>query len=115
MIFPALPCSNINLVEATLSESRNRVTKRSIEGNVDNSRASFENRVIIKIATASDILQARSKSNNGVGMRINRVARIVTMPTAKMILLCGLAGALSSPVLDKFDLSETGITIYSPK
>jgi hypothetical protein len=48
-------------------------------------------------------------------MRINRVARIVTMPTAKMILLCGLAGALSSPVLDKFDLSETGITIYSPK
>jgi hypothetical protein len=40
---------------------------------------------------------------------------MITMPTAKMILLCELAGALSSPVLDKFDLSEIAITIYSPK
>jgi len=115
MIFPALPCNNINLVEETLSESRNRVMKRSIEGNVDNSRASFENRVIIKTATASDILLARSKSNNGVGMRINRVARIITMPTAKIMLLLELEVTLSTLGLDKLVLSEAGITIYSPK
>ena len=74
-----------------------------------------ENIVIIKTAKAMDILQARSISNNGVGMRINSVARIVTMATVKIILLREFAGALSSSGLDKLDLSETAIIIYSPK
>jgi hypothetical protein len=71
--------------------------------------------VIIKTATDSDMLQARSISNNGVGIRIKRVARIITMLTAKIILLCELADVLSSPGSGKLDLSETAITIYSPK
>jgi hypothetical protein len=115
MILPASPCNNINLVEATLSESRNKVTKRSSEGNVDNSRASFENMVIIKTDIASDRLQARSISSNGVGMRTNRVARTVTMPKDKIILLRELTAVLSGSGLDKLDLSEIAITIYSQK
>jgi hypothetical protein len=71
--------------------------------------------VIINTATDSDILQARSISNNGVGIRTSSVARIITMPTAKIILLCEPAEVLSPPDADKPDLSETAITIYSPE
>ncbi len=114
MIFPAFPCSNINLVDATLRERRNSVMNRSSAGKVDNSRASFVHRVIIKTATERDILQARSISNNGVGMRINSVARIVIIPTAITILLREFDTVLSSPGFGKLDVSETAITIYSP-
>jgi hypothetical protein len=54
---------------------------------VDSSRASLDAKVIIKTATANDILQARSISISSVGRGIMRVARIVTNPTAKIVLL----------------------------
>jgi hypothetical protein len=53
-------------------------------------------------------------SNNGVGMRINSVARIVIIPTATIILLREFDTVLSSPGFGKLDVSETAITIYSP-
>ena len=84
-----------NLVDATLRESRNSVTKRSSEGNVDNSSASFDDKVITKMATANDILQARSISSMGVGIRIKRVARTETIPTTKMVLLYAAKGVSS--------------------
>ncbi|MBA7704123.1 hypothetical protein ES703_112923 [subsurface metagenome] len=103
IIFPALPCRSINLVEATLRERRNSVTKRSREGNVDNSRGSFEDKVIIKMASANDILQARSISNNIVGRGIKRVARTTTRPTTKIILLWEARGVLSRSPFADFD------------
>ena len=124
IISPASACRSINLVEATLRESRNSVTKRSSEGKVDNSRASFEDNVTIKTATARDILQARSMSNNMVGRGIISVARTVTMPTAIIILLWDARGVweeLSSTVLrkwvpsnpDEFCCAEPAIIILS--
>jgi len=62
----------------------------------------------------NDILHARSISSNGVGIRIKRVARIVTSPTARMILLRGADTALRDDTLDELDLPETAIKIYSP-
>ena len=80
------------MFEATLSERRKRVTNRSIEGKVDNSSASFEERVIIRIATEREMLHASSTSSRGVGSRINSVARTTISPAAIMMLLCLIHG-----------------------
>jgi hypothetical protein len=87
MIFPASPCRRISLVDATLRESRNNVTKSSNEGNVDNSRASFEDKVTINTAIDNEMLQASNISSTGVGKGIIRVARTDTRPATRTILL----------------------------
>ena len=87
MIFPAFPCRRINLVDATLRESRNNVTNSSNEGNVDSSRASLDDNVTINTATDNEILQASSISKIGVGKGIIRVARTATRPATRIILL----------------------------
>jgi len=118
-----LACRSINLVEATLSERRNSVTKSNREGNEDSSRASFEDKVTIKTAIAKDILQARSISSKIVGRGTIRVARINTIPTAKTILLYEVRGLLSkfssallrrcvSDNLDELFCAETAIKIF---
>lgn len=96
-----------------MRERRKRVTKRSSEGNADNSSASVEDNVIINTATASDILQAKSISNNGVGSGIKSVARMVTRPIAMITLLWSAKGVLSVP--GELDLSATAIMLLSPK
>jgi hypothetical protein len=101
-------------VEATLRERRNSVTNRSNEGNVDNSRASFDESVIISTATDNDMLHANSMSNNNVGRGTMRVARIVTSPTARTILLCDPKGGpeWSWPINpDEVDLAKPVIMI----
>jgi hypothetical protein len=85
----------MSLVDATLRDKRKRVTKRSSEGKVDNSRASFDARVIIRTAMASDMLQARSESSIKVGRGIINVAKTTTRPTARIILLRDESSAFS--------------------
>jgi hypothetical protein len=87
MMFPALPLSKINLVEATLRDSRNSVTKSSRDGNVDNSRASLDDSVTIKTPSDKEMLQAKSISRIGVGSGIKSVARTVAMQMTKITLL----------------------------
>jgi hypothetical protein len=95
MIWPAKPFSKMSLVDATLRDKRKRVTKRSSAGKVHTSRASFDERVIIRTAMASEILQARSVSSIKVGSGMINVARTMTRPTASMILLRDESCALS--------------------
>jgi hypothetical protein len=95
MIWPAKPFIKMSLVDATLRDKRKRVTKSSSEGKVDNSRASFEARVIIKTAMAREILHARSVSSINVGRGTINVARTITSPTARIILLRDELFALS--------------------
>ena len=81
---------------------------------MDNSSASFDDRVTIRTAIASDILQARSISSNGVGKGTIRVARTVTSPTARMMLLCEAGGVLKGfdhADSGEFNLSEIAIII----
>jgi hypothetical protein len=69
---------------------------------------------MIKTDTANEILPARSISNTGVGRRIRRVARIVTSPKAKKILLWDVNGVIREfgpRFLDIFDCKEPAITI----
>src|SRR4030042_5649944 len=116
MIFPAFPFKRINLVEATLRERRNNVTKRSREGNVDNSSASFDDRVTIKTPKASEILQANNISNTSVGNGTIRVARTATRPTTNIILLQdarGVSGELAPSRSCEFDCPCPLITIPS--
>jgi len=109
MIFPALPCSRINLVDATFRESLNIVVNNRSEGNVDNSMASLEARVIIRIAIEDDILQANSKSRIHVGKGISSVASTITTAMARMRLLCFIIELLSLRWLTI--LSDAGIDI----
>ena len=60
------------------------------------------------------MLQARSISSNGVGMRINKVARMVTSATARTILPREPEDVLSSSGFDELDFSEIAIMIHSP-
>ncbi|GAI98743.1 unnamed protein product, partial [marine sediment metagenome] len=76
---------------------------------------SFDERVTIKTATESEMLPAMSISRRGVGKGIRSVARIVTMPTARIMLLCDPKGTLGEAIAALLDLLGTAIMAISPR
>ena len=97
MMLQALPCSRINLVDATFSDSRKRVVISNRDGNVDKSRGVFDERTIISTAIASEILHVKPMSSRKVGSGIRSVASIATRPAAKMMLLFDASFVVSEP------------------
>jgi hypothetical protein len=91
-------------VDATFRDKRNNVTKRSSEGNVDNSRASFDDNVTIRTAIAKEMLQAKNISNIIVGKGIIRVPRTATNPKANIKLLYDNKELSNEPVF--FNIEE---------
>ena len=67
MIFPASPCSRIKRVEATFNDKRNKVTKRSSEGKVENSIDSLVASTATSVAILIAMLQDSSMSSREVG------------------------------------------------
>lgn len=82
---------------------------------MDNSSDSFDERVTIKTAIASEMLAAMSISSSGVGKGIRSVARIVTIPTARIMLLCAPKGTLDEAIAALLDLLGTAIMAISPR
>jgi hypothetical protein len=84
---PSLPWSKIKRVEATLRDSRNKVTSSKMEGKADNSKGL---RVYIearRMISAKVILNEMSRSSSMDGSGITIKARIPTTATAKDISL----------------------------
>jgi hypothetical protein len=84
---PSLPWIKIIRVEATLSESRNRVTSNKMEGKADKSKGLRVYIEASRMMSAKVILNEISRSNTTAGKGITIKTKIPTTATAKEISL----------------------------
>ena len=64
---PSLPCSRMSRVEATLSDSRNRVVASRSDGKMEKSIARSVYRLMMRMSTAMVMLAARQRSSSMAG------------------------------------------------
>ena len=85
---PSLPCSRMSRVEATLSDSRNRVVASSSDGKMENSIARWVYRLMMRMRMAMVMLAARQRSSRigGRGMIISM--RMEISPSEATMSLC---------------------------
>ena len=83
-----LPLSRINLVEATLSESRSKVVTSSREGKMVNSSGEVMNMVVMRMSREMEMLTQSMISRKNVGRGTSMTKRMMTTPAARATSPC---------------------------